>query len=183
MSEENEYLWKSKKDDYVLIKSSEDSYSIFNITNNAALIIEDNEEAKFVINQMKQNGNKIVRIELLNYLLDKRPIPTLISIQDDKEVYRCSDTGEKFELNLECTPHFAPRFDLAIKWSVNIPLTKQIIHLKKIFPGIEKSTPELLQIARNSSKYVFAECLSRFQTDRIINEGKKYGLDIYVNPK
>lgn len=178
--EENDYLWTTKKEEYVLIKSTEDKYSIFNIIYKTALIIEDDEEYKFVINQMIQNGNRIIRIELLNFILNNRPIPTLIEIQGDKAIYRCLDTGDKLELSLECTSSFEPTFDIGIKWSKNIPLTKQIIYLKKIIPSINLNTPDLLEIARNSSDYIFAESLSHYQAEKIINEGKKVGLELYI---
>jgi len=178
--EGNEYLWTSEKNNYVLIKSSEESYSIFNINNKAILIIENDEEFKFVINQMKQNGNRIIRIELLDYLLNGRPIPKLIAIKNNKIIYRCPDTGEKFELGLEPTCHIEPTFDLAIKWSDIIPLAKQIIYLKKAFPSIVESTPDLLYLARNTKEFVFAKYLSHCQAERVLTEGKSKGLDIYV---
>lgn len=180
MNEIYEYLWTTEINNYILLRSKESSYLIFNITTNNELIIENNESYEFVIKKMLQSNVRIVRVELAKYLLEKRPIPHIIGCRCGKEIYRCPDSGEKFELDMEYSAEYETEYDVGIKWSKYIPLTKQILYLKKIHSGISISTPDLLNIAKNGKEYIFVEYCGFGEANEIRGECKKLGLDIYI---
>jgi hypothetical protein len=174
-------MWTTDKNKYILIKLSMGQYSIFNLYDRKILIIEDDEEEKIVIKIMINSGNKVIRKELLKYLVEGRPLPAIIRISSNKFIYRCPDNGEQFELSLEDDScHIEPEFDLAIKWDKDMPITNQINALKRIVPDLELSNQRLLQLARENTDYIFAKHCSHYKTTNIINDGRKKGLHLYV---
>lgn len=57
--EEYEYLWTTGKEEYVLVRGSE-GYAIVEKKNKMMLLIEDDNIYDMVVDQMLQQGNKII---------------------------------------------------------------------------------------------------------------------------
>lgn len=57
--EEYEYLWTTEKEEYVLVRGSE-GYAIVEKKNKMMLLIEDDNIYDMVVDQMLQQGNKII---------------------------------------------------------------------------------------------------------------------------
>ena len=112
--EEFSYLWEEDKEKYILVDLGNEQYSIFGVENNAAVIIESNEKAENVISRMKKSGNRIVKSELLKYVIENRPIPNLIEVNNDCEIYRLPDTGELVSVLRREIIAYEPEYKLVI---------------------------------------------------------------------
>lgn len=153
------YLWTSEKYDYVLVKAAL-GYSIINRLTNGFFLIEDEKLENEIINQMLQRG-----------------VPIYNSHKDlENKCAPINDVGQPF------LPDDFPvkRYKVGIEWSEETPLVAQVKEFKKVFWRRDsKSNQELLDIARNSTKWQFDILyLDESQKAEMESLAKKHGLKI-----
>ncbi|SHJ10075.1 hypothetical protein SAMN02745163_01305 [Clostridium cavendishii DSM 21758] len=179
LDEYNNFLEKSR---YILFIDNYDKLLIFNIIDFTAVIIEDSEEEKMIKDAMLKNGNRIVKYELLKYIKKGRPIPTLIKVEEGYEIYRCAATGETFKVELKLNPkvEIEPEYRLVFVWNNEMPVLKQIVKLRNLYPMIEYSNEELLRLGRGNKNVELNRRFSRYQVNTIIEKGKEFGLNFLI---
>lgn len=153
------YLWTNENYDYVLVKETS-GYMIMNRSANEMLLIEDEKLANEIINRMLQRG-----------------LPVYNSYED--LVNKCAPVNIVGQPSL---PDDFPvkRYKVSIEWLEEPPLVVQVKELKKAFlQRNSMSNQELLDIARNSTKWQFDMLyLDEDQKAEMKSLAEKHGLKI-----
>lgn len=115
--------------------------------------------------------------------------PKLIGFLNNKPLYRSLDTGETFTPEFKMPSEEERRsieveqlFYLSVIWSDDIPLTHQIVMIKRIWPGINISNQEVLKLARGKKEWTFANNVSHYQASIAYHKAKEMGLKLEISP-